>query len=78
MLRMRLALFDYIHLCQRLDERLEEVWDIQGSKHAKSVHPAIQHSSLSKYLALPARGRLHFVGYWIAGQVWEEEGSAVI
>ncbi len=37
MLRRRLVL----HLCQRLDERLEGVWDIQGSKHTKSVYPAL-------------------------------------
>lgn len=41
MLRRRLVLFYHIHLCQRLDERLEGVWDIQGSKHTKSVYPAL-------------------------------------
>lgn len=41
MLRIRLVLFYYIHLCQRLAETLEGVWDIQGSKHAKSVYPAL-------------------------------------
>ncbi len=38
----------------------------------------IQHSSLSKYLALPTRAILHVVGYRIVGQLWGEEGSAVI
>lgn len=41
MLRRRLVLFYHIHLCQRLDERLEGGWDIQGSKHTKSVYPAL-------------------------------------
>lgn len=41
MLRISLVIFYYIHLCQGLDETLEGVWDIQGSKHAKSVYPAL-------------------------------------
>lgn len=41
MLKRRLLLFYHIHLCQRLNESLKGVWDIQGSKHTKSVYPAL-------------------------------------
>lgn len=67
MLRRRLVSFYFIHMKGFVTSRDPNIPSL-----------FIQHSSLLKYLALPTRARLHFVGYWILGQLWEEEGSAVI